>query len=614
METLDRALLTFLLNSLWQVPLMAAAAGIAALILRNNPASHRHAVWMLAMAASLMLPLASIQSQRAGSSFGHLVPGIPQLDNAASSPAVGSTNIGRPATAPVSNPSRGIELGRVTAQGMTAAYAIFLLLGTARLFVRALRTARLRRESEPLDPSPLVNSIWKRAEAAFGLQGVELRISERIPGPVMTGLWRKTVILPAALAEQGSEPMLMTAIGHEMAHIARHDFPLSLLAELLWLPLAFQPAAWLICRAVARTRELATDELVTRRLIDAHSYAESIVTIASRITALPRAGLTLGVFDGDILEERIKRLTEYPRAGFRRARLMLASGLSALAVCVVAAAALSVSARAQSAALSELKQGVDAYNSGDFIAAQDHFQKGVNADPDNVNARLFLATATLRVISETPQGRLGPNKTNVYDPVIVQFDQVLTHDPLNQSAIFGLATLGGTARSQQAHDLLMQLIAKDPKNRDAYYTAAVMDWSKVYDAVQTAAQQAGVPMNAARIPDPALRGALRSQYEPYIEEGYKLLQIALSIDPAYDHAMAYMNLLYRLDARIAATQQESDTLTAKGDDLVKLALQTAKTKGPRPTAATPLSIDAAPSFVGPFVPAPPPPSPPAPAR
>ena len=73
METLNQALLTFLLNSVWQVALMAAAAWIASLILRNNPASHRHAVWTIALIASLALPLASIPSPGANLGTSHLV-------------------------------------------------------------------------------------------------------------------------------------------------------------------------------------------------------------------------------------------------------------------------------------------------------------------------------------------------------------------------------------------------------------------------------------------------------------------------------------------------------------------------------------------------------------
>ena len=61
METISRSLLTFLLNSLWQIPLAAAVAALTCWFLRKGPAGHRHAVWVAALVASLLLPLASIR-------------------------------------------------------------------------------------------------------------------------------------------------------------------------------------------------------------------------------------------------------------------------------------------------------------------------------------------------------------------------------------------------------------------------------------------------------------------------------------------------------------------------------------------------------------------------
>ena len=95
---------------------------------------------------------------------------------------------------------------------------------------------------------------------------------------------------------------------------------------------------------------MACDELVTQRLMDAGVYARSIMSIASGNDGAAASGYTLGVFDGDILEERIRRLVERPAANLKRARLLLAAGLSALALCAVIASTLALTARAQGAA------------------------------------------------------------------------------------------------------------------------------------------------------------------------------------------------------------------------------------------------------------------------
>ena len=61
METISRSLLTFLLNSLWQIPLAAAVALLVCRLMRNGPAVHRHAVWVAALAAAVLLPVASMR-------------------------------------------------------------------------------------------------------------------------------------------------------------------------------------------------------------------------------------------------------------------------------------------------------------------------------------------------------------------------------------------------------------------------------------------------------------------------------------------------------------------------------------------------------------------------
>ena len=137
---------------------------------------------------------------------------------------------------------------------------------------------------------------------------------------------------------------------------------------------------------------MACDELVTRHLLEPAVYARSIVTIAgSHAAACEQPGYVLGVFDGDILEERIRSLMERRGGDLRRARIALAGALSALAVCLVFAGGIAVSGYAQSAAQSEMQAAADAYNRRDFAGAVEHFESAVKLEPANLKARLFLA-------------------------------------------------------------------------------------------------------------------------------------------------------------------------------------------------------------------------------
>src|SRR5262249_29800233 len=91
-----------------------------------------------------------------------------------------------------------------------------------------------------------------------------------------------------------------------------------------------------------------------------------------------------------------------------------------------------------------------------------------------------------------------------------------------------------------------------------------------------------------------------------VEEGLAKLDQALAIDPDYEDAMAYENLLFREKAKLAADPAEKQRLTALADEWFDRVLETRKKnilqgKQPRPQS-------------GITVPPPPPPPPPAGAQ
>jgi len=213
-----------------------------------------------------------------------------------------------------------------------------------------------------------------------------------------------------------------------MAHIARRDFAANLLYELLYLPISFHPAAMWIHREIDRTREMACDELVTARLIEPRAYAQSIMSIASGMCASPGPGYSLGIFDGNILEQRVRRLMEGRRGGLGRARAVLAIGLAALVACAVMASSLRVSALAQNAPSGELGLATAAFDAGDFTAAVDHFHKALAQDPNNLDIRLHLANAEAREKhrSSRRRPRQGPAPGRCAANNISRFSRAIT--------------------------------------------------------------------------------------------------------------------------------------------------------------------------------------------
>jgi uncharacterized membrane protein YjjB (DUF3815 family) len=126
METLSWYLLTFLLNSLWQIPVIACVVALAAWLLRYGPANHRHAVWVVALIASAALPIISTitATSRRNTSNAFTVPALPQQAESSTS------RNARPTVSSQDPLSRTITYKQTTATTLALAYLV--LLSSAR--------------------------------------------------------------------------------------------------------------------------------------------------------------------------------------------------------------------------------------------------------------------------------------------------------------------------------------------------------------------------------------------------------------------------------------------------------------------------------------------------
>ena len=576
----DRHALTFLVNAVWQVPVVAAATFAACRMMRSAPAHYRHALCVLGLIAAVLLPVAGarrLAPERA------TMPIVQHLEVAAGAVPTASPGAGSP------TPARSLPVPRSAADAALWALGLFLAYRLTRLGRAAARTAAICRGSIP-NTRPC--DVWDRCRRAFGLGRAELRWSAAVDGPVAAG---RMVILPESMADAPPE-ILEAAIGHEAAHLARHDFAVGIACELFAIPVSFHPGASWLLRQLARSREEACDELVTERLLGRDAYARSLVRIAESLSGLASPGYTLGVADGVDLEERVRRLLA-PRR--RSARLTIAAAVAMLAVCVAIASGLAISARAQTPAQVEMRAAAAAYNSGRFNDAVARFEKAVELEPANLNARLFLAHTYLR--------------QKATDQATAQYREVLRRDARNATAAFAIVSLNGAKGRGESRSLMMEVVKADPKNKAAYYSLGVLAWADAYPVVMKANGGPGPDMYR-QIADPALRAKARAEALPAIEEGFRTLQIALAIDPGWSDPMAYLNLLARLRAAIVDDAAESARLIAQADEWVGKALKARKERPDQDKRTDRIDVDGPPPLPIPSVLPPPPPPPPPPDK
>jgi tetratricopeptide (TPR) repeat protein len=252
-----------------------------------------------------------------------------------------------------------------------------------------------------------------------------------------------------------------------------------------------------------------------------------------------------------------------------------------------------------------LNHGVQAYKGAHYTEAVDYFKTAVQLDPDNSMPRLYLATAYM---SQYIPGAESPENVQLAKEAKEEFLKVLEKTPSDTTALASLASLNyqqaqgmpdvdqKLKKLDEAKEWYIKLLAADPQNKEGYYSLAVIDWVKWYNAWMRARADLGLKSeDPGPIKDKKVKEELQTQYSAIIDDGMKNLQKALDIDPQYDDAMAYMNLLIREKADLDDTPEEYKADVEKADVWVQKALDTKKMKAQKEAQKAANGIVAEPS-------------------
>lgn len=354
MKTSSQLLLNFLLNAVWQIALITALASLGAWLLRSSSARYRHWLWVGALCLAFLTPVTT---------------SIRAYFETAAPTTFQTAFIGEPFEA------RALDQGTNTARGVLPSviqmntdlgliligfYGVLVLYRSFKLIQAWQTTRTIKRNARELEAGDDIASIINKCESEFdtGSRGVRVLRSETLPVPVTMGLTQPAIILPDTLLREGNTDLLTSAIGHEFIHIARRDYLLNLLYELLYLPISFHPAAALLRRRIKQTRELCCDELVAARILNAEVYARSLLRLAGSAPSLRRLSVTttVGIADADILEARIMSLLTKPKMTTRWKKMLLVVVSILLLVPCVAAATLNVRFEMEEAAQDPAQQ------------------------------------------------------------------------------------------------------------------------------------------------------------------------------------------------------------------------------------------------------------------
>ncbi|MEP7345114.1 MAG: M56 family metallopeptidase [Gemmatimonadaceae bacterium] len=168
------------------------------------------------------------------------------------------------------------------------------------------------------------------AARTVGLDPSAVRVVHGLPSPAFTaGWWRPVVYVAGDLPDRLTVAELAAVLGHEAAHVVRHD-PLRLsLLRFLGCLLFWMPALRRLAADLADEAEIqADDEAAKERPL---VLASAILALASGGASLRAPSSTSGFQSPDLIERRIHRLTGGEGAvGTHVTRRSLVSAVAAL--------------------------------------------------------------------------------------------------------------------------------------------------------------------------------------------------------------------------------------------------------------------------------------------
>jgi Tfp pilus assembly protein PilF len=247
----------------------------------------------------------------------------------------------------------------------------------------------------------------------------------------------------------------------------------------------------------------------------------------------------------------------------------------------------------------DLNKGVQAFRNARYSDAVDKFKEAIELDPTFPTARLYLAIAYFQ---QWVPGVDEPDNEKNLQAAKDQFNEVLSTDKNNPVAIEYMAQLNYSEtqgikdldkkieKLDEAQTWYQRLSDVEPRNKTALYSLGVIAWAKWYPTLSVARAKAGMkPEDPGPLKDKKAREELRAKYWDMINAGIGNLNNALEIDPTYDDAMAYLNLLYRERADLAATPEEYKADIGQADTWMTKTLDMRKKKAGMTADVTPAS-------------------------
>jgi beta-lactamase regulating signal transducer with metallopeptidase domain len=367
---MEHFLVEYIVNSIWQVPLLAVGAWLTLRALRPSPAV-QHRIWLGVLPLMLAMPLVTHRATTppiapapiaATASFTEEIPAAPSSDinlqSAEADPQTAHLTDPIPSPNPPAQirssdppqlsrrPIREMTLTPSATRVLVGLYLIAIAFMAIRLLLSACASRRLIAQARPALLSQAASEQLDRCCERFAVARPRVLVSQHASSPMVVGAIRPSLLLPQDFAARLEHPATQSrreieAVWlHELAHLQRRDHLTNLICRIAALPIAYHPAAHAVQQRIRQTREMLCDEMAAAAMQSPLSYARCLVGLARTMHGITPQIEAVGMFDNGILEERIMQLTKTRITLSARTRATRFAAGAAMMLAVLAAPAV----------------------------------------------------------------------------------------------------------------------------------------------------------------------------------------------------------------------------------------------------------------------------------
>jgi len=310
------------IDLLVRVSLLLGTAFLAAMVLHRRSASVRHLVWSASLGGSLVLAV--------------VVPWSPRMDvtlkwwrvartpAVVTAPSLATTRDGLEGSEPapmqtaVNDDAEGTE-GSITTlrdrtvsswltlwltgTGLVLLWGVWGRIGLARIVGRARRVTR----------GPWVSVVNVTASSLGVRRHVAVFASKEVGAPMTWGARHPVLVVPTE-SDAWTVDLRRAVAAHELAHVARNDYAMQLMALVACAVYWFHPLAWMIARRMRLAAEKACDDQVLMLGTSGEEYAAHLIGIARSARSLRLSGaVAIGMARASTLEGRIMAVLDSTR-------------------------------------------------------------------------------------------------------------------------------------------------------------------------------------------------------------------------------------------------------------------------------------------------------------